>query len=659
MRPRRLATAVALLAALALALAACTGSGLPPAAAPEASPAAEAPSAPAPASPPEQACANGVAVEETAPASEGGPCVPARYTAACSKGVAVPDPEANRGLVRDCALLLLARDPLRGTAPLNWSEDLPIGAWDGLGFNGDPPRVDGVHLRDRGLDGVIPHWLGGLTELVYLHLGAQNHPTGPIPAGLGGLRDLAGLHLTNNRLTGVIPDLSGTNLSRLDLRGNELTGGVPAWLGEMTNLRVLNLRGNEITGGVPARLGELTNLRVLSLQDNELTGPIPRSIGRLPLLREVRLAQNELTGCVPSPLEDVAPSGPRNDVAELGLPWCLRYALDATGAVASAGRWAILDAGGGADAGGGGVSGQAEAPPAVITTWEGLRSEAATLRVHQTDAAGTSWAAEFGAVSEDDLFEWRKASDCWVRYRVTGDPVRPAAGSGRWEFPVEWMTYAATGEGCTGAVGASAVLSADESVPMVIPATAITSPVRHGIVLLSPESWEGETETSEWREPLPTFSGGVNGASGSSADAAPIEFGVTDSLEEARRFRYWRDPVLPPGWTFLGVEAGGHNAPYFGYCAGWTGVYVCVKGGGWRPWHLSANPVHGLVSEPRVIDGRPAIVQYALAPRYYSVSVWIFDRETGIEYSVVGIDHTLRDSNTEAAIAIARSLLPD
>ena len=591
--------------AVALALGACSGGEPPPAATPEASPAAGVSAPAAEATPQEQACANGVAVEDPVPASDGGPCVPARYTAACSNGVAVPDPEANRGLVRDCALLLLARDPLRGTAPLNWSEDLPIGGWDGLGFNGDPPRVDGVHLRNRGLDGVIPHWLGGLTELVYLHLGAQNHPLGPIPAGLGGLRDLAGLHLTGNRLTGVIPDLSGTNLSRLDLRGNDLTGGIPEWLGELTNLRVLSLRGNE------------------------LTGPIPRSIGRLPLLREVRLAQNELTGCVPSPLEDVAPSGPRNDVAELGLPWCLRYdRLDATGEVAEAGSWAILGADG-----------------EVLATWEGLRSEAATLRVHQTDAAGTSWAAEFGAVAEGDLFEWRKASDCWVRYHVTGPPVRPSAGSGPWEFPVEWMTYAATGEGCTGAVGSTAALGADEAAPTVIPATAITSPVRHGMVLLSPEDWASETETSEWLEPLATSSGEANGVSGSSVGVTPITPGTTRSLEEARRFRYWRDPELPPGWTFGSVEAGGPNAPHFGYCAAWSnaegywGVRVCVKGGGWRPWHLDATQLNGVIlSEPRVIDGRPAIVQYAprseiYGERNYPVTVWIFDTETGIVYT--------------------------
>ena len=46
------------------------------------------------------------------------------------------------------------------------------------------------------------------------------------------------------------------------------------------------------------------------------------------------------------------------------------------------------------------------------------------------------------------------------------------------------MTYAATGAGCTGAVGASTGFSADEDAPSVIPASGITSPVRHGPYLV-------------------------------------------------------------------------------------------------------------------------------------------------------------------------------
>ena len=574
------------------------------------------------------------------PASEGGPCVPARYTAACSEGTAVPDPQANRGLVRDCALLLLARDPLRGTAPLNWSEDIPIAAWNGVGVNGDPPRVDGVHLRNKGLDGVIPHWLGGLTELVHLHFGARNYLTGPIPPelanlsklvqfyaggrnalsgpipeGLGDIRSLAALHLTGNRLTGVIPDLGGTNLSRLDLRGNELTGGIPEWLGGMTNLRVLSLRGNA------------------------LTGPIPRSIGRLPLLREVRLAQNALTGCVPSPLEDAAPAGWRNDVAELGLPWCLRYnALDATGAVASAGSWAILDAGGGADEGGGGVSGQAEAPPAVIATWEGLRSEAATLRVHQTDAGGTSWAPEFGAVSEGDLFEWRKASDCWVRYHVTGPPVRPSAGSGRWEFPIERVSYAPTG--CAGAIPAAATLRGEPD-PRDLYWTDVTSPFWHGPYMVY------AAQSPEWSGGWPSIPSPVPGPE--VAPHSPEGPWPTDDHAEVQSHPYWRDPEVPPSWTLFSSRATNDGV---------VAIYKNDRGGmalilDITRWNR-LSPIFGqaVTGDMYVmINGYPAVI-YAHGTR-----VTIFDDTTGIWYDVAGYDSNIR-KDTAAVIAIAVSLLP-
>ena len=177
--------------------------------------------------------------------------------------------------------------------------------------------------------------------------------------------------------------------------------------------------------------GEPPRVTGLDLRGKGLTGYIPRELRRL-RLGEVRLGGNALTGCVPS-----------------------------------AGEWAIL-----------GGNGE------VLATWEGLRSEAATLRVHPTDAGGNSWASEFGAVAVNDLFEWRLADDCWVRYRVAGAPAVPSGASGRWEFPVEWMTYAATGAGCTGAVGAGAVLGADEAAPDIIRSPDIATPVRHGPYLL-------------------------------------------------------------------------------------------------------------------------------------------------------------------------------
>ena len=91
------------------------------------------------------------------------------------------------------------------------------------------------------------------------------------------------LDLFNNQLTGEIPAELGdlTNLEGLYLSFNQLTGGIPAELGDLTNLEVLDLFNNQLTGEIPAELGDLTNLEGLGLFSNQLTGEIPAELGSL------------------------------------------------------------------------------------------------------------------------------------------------------------------------------------------------------------------------------------------------------------------------------------------------------------------------------------------------------------------------------------------
>ena len=278
MRPRLAALALALLLA---ALAACSGGAAPP----EASPTPEAPSAPAPtaAAPPDAASTPAPSAEQD-----------------CLGGVAVASPDANPGLVADCAALLRAKDALRGLAPLDWSAGRAIVIWEGVAVGGSPPRVTGLDLPGHGLTGTIPPELGGLTGLTSLQL-SRNLLTGTIPPELADLTGLTSLQLGRNRLTGPIPDL----------------GGLPG-------LRVLDLHANRLSGGIPAWLGDAAGLAVLNLRYNRLTGAIPRSFGRLPQLRQIGLIGNDLTGCVPSALEYVGSADDvrSSDAAILDLPWC-------------------------------------------------------------------------------------------------------------------------------------------------------------------------------------------------------------------------------------------------------------------------------------------------------------------------------------------------
>ena len=511
MRARRLALTLAVALPLALALAACSGSAATP----------EAASSPAP-----TATATPEATSTPAPTATATPEATSTLTPeqACANGVAVADP-AHLGLVADCEALLRARDALRGDASLDWGGGLAVADWEGVAVSGDPPRVTGLDLRDKGL-----------------------------------------------------------------------------------------------------------------------TGSIPRELRRL-RLGEVRLGGNALSGCVPSAFEDAS-----GDAAGLGLPWCLRYdRLDATGEASEAGEWAIL-----------GGNGE------VLATWEQLRSEAATLRVHQTDAGGNSWASEFGAVAEGSLIEWREADDCWVRYRVTGAPVAPSGGPGRWEFPVEWMTYAATGAGCIGEVGSDTVLSADEAAPDSVRTTP--SPVRHGPYLLVPRGWKGAIEqpaavTVEMPPALgdsgASGSADKTGSQGATLPLYPSGLWPSDDAAEVHLHPLWRNPVLPAGWAIWQAQTAryGYEAEYANN-RGYGAVEIRVRWLTETPYKWTV--MSSRVRELRIIDGRQAMVVYDddgwSVPGNTKVS--IYDRTSGIEYVVLGYDPQLQANNIEATIAIAVSLLP-
>ena len=170
---------------------------------------------------------------------------------ACVTGGAVTG-AINPGIVSNCESLLAARDALAGTGRLNWSASTAIKDWDGVTVGGTPPRVVGLSVNSRGLNGTIPAELGDLTGLRRLHL-FENRLTGPIPAELGRLADLQALDLSDNRLTGQIPAHLArlSDLRSLDLSNNELAGVIPFQWGDLDNLVEVDLSGNELRGCTP------------------------------------------------------------------------------------------------------------------------------------------------------------------------------------------------------------------------------------------------------------------------------------------------------------------------------------------------------------------------------------------------------------------------
>ena len=168
----------------------------------------------------------------------------------------------------------------------------------------------------------LEDWYGvtvGDGRVTGLHLW-RNQLTGSIPAELGDLSSLTQLSLNNNRqyvretrafeggLTGSIPPELGnlSSLTVLNLGGNQLTGSIPPELGKLSSLTVLNLFNNQLTGPIPTELGNLSNLRSLYLGGNQLTGSIPSELGNLSSLTGLDLFNNQLTGSIPPELGNLS-----------------------------------------------------------------------------------------------------------------------------------------------------------------------------------------------------------------------------------------------------------------------------------------------------------------------------------------------------------------
>ena len=349
----------------------------------------------------------------------------------------------------------------------------------------------------------------------------------------------------------------------------------------------------------------------------------------------------------PGPAATPSPTPPATATpTPTATPSRLRYdTYDTSGAVAEPGSYAFL-----ADS--------ADTTTAV-TTYEGLRDGSATaLRIHETDADGGSRAAFLDTVEVGDLFEWRQAEDCFVRYKVTELLPEPS-GPPRRLLAVEWMTFTYTG--CSGAISASDNAQIVWGSLPNLGGESLSVPVIHGAYEIVPLDWSGETMRDY--VPFPDYSD-------------PVE---TDDITVARTLDFWREPTIPEGWTFgKAIAAGGdaYGGARWGYCATWwandvkipnttvvhpqRGVQICADFTSTRYGNQDASWNNGsAVHETRVIAGRPASLRFSPpGPNHrlgFPTLIQVFDPTTGVTYEIEAIDYDLK-SNPEAVVEMARSL---
>ena len=87
-----------------------------------------------------------------------------------------------------------------------------------------------------------------------------------------------------------------TNLKRLDLSYNLLSGNISDWIGGLNALEHLILSHNNISGSLPNELGQIGSLVNVELDYNQLNGEFPQWISNLNNLNVLKLNNNNFSG---------------------------------------------------------------------------------------------------------------------------------------------------------------------------------------------------------------------------------------------------------------------------------------------------------------------------------------------------------------------------
>ncbi|KAL3000177.1 hypothetical protein AAZX31_09G198800 [Glycine max] len=159
-----------------------------------------------------------------------------------------------------------------------------------------------ISISYNNFGGHLPNSLGNLSsQLSLLYLGG-NQISGEIPAAIGNLIGLTLLTMENNSISGNIPTSFGKfqKMQKINLAGNKLSGEIRAYIGNLSQLFHLELNENVLEGNIPPSLGNCQKLQYLDLSHNNLTGTIPSEVFMLSSLTKLlNLSQNSLSGSIP------------------------------------------------------------------------------------------------------------------------------------------------------------------------------------------------------------------------------------------------------------------------------------------------------------------------------------------------------------------------
>ncbi|KAL7152025.1 hypothetical protein ABFS83_04G070000 [Erythranthe nasuta] len=144
-------------------------------------------------------------------------------------------------------------------------------------------RLTSLRISNNSLEGILTPVLGTYPELENVDF-SLNKLTGSLPPTLFTSTKLTDVNLSSNNFSGTIPisDAAGPpqnySLASLDLSNNELTGILPNELGRFRSIVFLDLSKNLLEGGIPDDLSE--TMKGFNVSYNNLSGVVPQSLQR-------------------------------------------------------------------------------------------------------------------------------------------------------------------------------------------------------------------------------------------------------------------------------------------------------------------------------------------------------------------------------------------
>ncbi|CAM0953442.1 unnamed protein product [Alopecurus aequalis] len=135
-------------------------------------------------------------------------------------------------------------------------------------------NISSLYMSGAGIANTVPGWFWTVVSKARTLDLSSNNITGTLPATLGQM-DTFNLDLSSNRFNGSVPQLP-QSISVLDLSRNSLSGPLPLNVRTPILVDTLFLFDNSFTGTIPASLCLMTSLTLLDIGNNMITGQFPR-----------------------------------------------------------------------------------------------------------------------------------------------------------------------------------------------------------------------------------------------------------------------------------------------------------------------------------------------------------------------------------------------